>query len=203
MPAAPLGYPALPDVQRLSSGRPVYGADMSLMVAAENHIAGVQLRQVWAGYVESRADTVQTYDGVGISPPVSTGISHTVHVFVQPNTLARHLLVFVHYLAERQGSTEPMITASLETVAGAVQDIGIRWRRTDGTLPCGHKRDRLFASSGVRVDDDLAAEATPSAPRMLHVPAGARGVDCWVKLETQECRLIQYTVAEFAEEHAE
>lgn len=200
---APLGYPTLPDAQRLSSTRPVFGGDLSLLASALNHLAGVKFRQVWSGFVESRADTVQTYDGVGVAAPVSS-VSHTVWVFVQPTTLARHLFVRVYYMAEDESTTEPIITAALVTDAGVTEDIGVRWRRSDGTLGTGGPRTGIWLTSGVAVDDELAGEASPSKPpRMLTVTAACRGVDCWVTLTTQEARILSYTIAEFAEESVE
>lgn len=202
--AAPLGYPTLPDAQRLSSGRPVFAGDASLTVSALNHLAGVKFRQVWPGIVECRADTVQTYNGVGVAAPSPAGISHTVRVFVQPTTLARHLFIRMQYIADEEATTEPMITAALVTDTGVTEDIGVRWRRSDGTMPCRDTRISIWATTGVAVDDEQAGEASPSKPpRMLTVTSNCRGVDCWVTLTTQECRLLSYTIAEFAEETVE
>lgn len=200
MAVVQISYPALPDAQRLSSGRPVLAADVSTLTNALNHLAGHRLRNVIQCPVVTDASVLQVYDGDGYAPHAPAGVSHTVNIAlapVQPHT--EHLFLVLRYMAEDEG-TEPNLVAALKSLdAVTTYDIGVKWRRDDGTLPVGASDMIMTCHTGTIEEDALRTGGAPSGPRLIAVPSAARGNDAQVIVTATNARVLWVTICEFTE----
>lgn len=181
-----LAIPTLPELQRLYSGRPVYGADLAAFATVEGHLAGLRLRRVASAIFECRADTMSgSVLAIPDLPPgpVAGPVTHRLYCRVSPS--ATLLWVSVDYQASDEYSVEPVLDIELHSLAGVVYDAGVRFRFNDGTLPAAEVANpSILAGShypiqtvhcGGREPSTADLAAAPSQPRLLSlasVPAG-------------------------------
>lgn len=208
-----IGLPSLPEMDRLKTARPAFGSDMMLMLDAETHLAGYRRRNQTT-YIVSADYTLRSWLGSNAPPgPITAAKEHRFAFRVSPAGL--YLALHIDYTASDTASGDPSIEVIVDEMGGATIDLGIRWDRSAGNLPCEEHRVWAtgFAVPVYHDEYDLQTVHTParkpssldlaamSLPRLLDVSSlyGTGGlVD--VKITSEFLRLVSVTIEEYVEE---
>lgn len=197
-----------PAAARLYSGRPVLSADHVRFANALNHLAGWRARRFSRSFFEVDDSAVLYIASLAVPPPPQSATRTYRHLHYVTGH-ASHLWIAMDVLSDDESTTTGRVDVSLLDVTGATtHDVGIRFDRDAGTLPAtsfrlpagiGTARIELpvTVTSGTRVQDDAAAGASPTTPRLLYVPAAALGTRCQVVLTAREARVLTLNVWEW------
>lgn len=206
-----LATPNAPDVERLKSGAPAYGADGVRLLQVLAHLASYRRRRQTVYLVDGDASAAET---IGELPPGPISSPTTYHLVVDCSPLCRYLALRLDYQASGDSTTPPSISVIPYTTGGAQIEPGIEWDYASGALAVDThvagvagiafmtEHDLLTVHAEARFPSaaDLAAGA-PTLPRLLDVSSTVYGVGGLVDLvvTTTEARLVSMTIEELPE----
>jgi hypothetical protein len=202
----PLLLPPLPDESAFFAGRPVSQGELGALVNRITHQAGRRARRwstTWVQHVE--AGVFARYP----PQPNGTAASESLCVLLPTSELSSHLYLALDVSAlprRAVGSyASPLVNVSLWHTTGALIDIGIEWSMTSGTLvpvDPGRAADEnctnTILTSGVRIDDALAAGALASSPRLLSLGTGG-GAEVELRILCDSALVLSVSVMEWWE----
>lgn len=202
----PLLLPSLPDESAFFAGRPVSQGELGALCNRITHQAGRRARRwstTWVQHVEA-----------GVYPryppqPSGSAASESLCVLLPTSQLSSHLYLALDVSALPARAVgpyaSPLVNVSLWHTTGALIDIGIEWSQAGGTLApvdpgqaaeedCTH----TILTSGVRIDDALAAGALASSPRLLSLGTGG-GAEVELRVLCDSALVLSVSVLEWWE----